>query len=189
MIELEFDQGVPVKLAGEKLKLADLILKLDRLAGQHGIGRIDHVENRLVGIKSREIYECPAATVLMAAHKDLEDITLEKEVAHFKPVIEQKLSELIYNGLWFSPLMPALQAFLKQTQTNVTGVVRVKLFKGNVICEGRRSPNSLYDEKLATYTAADQFDQEAASGFIKLFGLPTQVYAQVQQKNGGNSYE
>lgn len=189
VIELEFDQGVPVKLAGEKLKLADLILKLDRLAGQHGIGRIDHVENRLVGIKSREIYECPAATVLMAAHKDLEDITLEKEVAHFKPVIEQKLSELIYNGLWFSPLMPALQAFLKQTQTNVTGVVRVKLFKGNVICEGRRSPNSLYDEKLATYTAADQFDQGAASGFIKLFGLPTQVYAQVQQKNGGNSYE
>ena len=189
VIELEFDQGVPVKLAGEKLKLADLILKLDRLAGQHGIGRIDHVENRLVGIKSREIYECPAATVLMAAHKDLEDITLEKEVAHFKPVIEQKLSELIYNGLWFSPLMSALQAFLKQTQTNVTGVVRVKLFKGNVICEGRRSPNSLYDEKLATYTAADQFDQEAASGFIKLFGLPTQVYAQVQQKNGGNSYE
>lgn len=189
VIELEFDQGVPVKLAGEKLKLADLILKLDRLAGQHGIGRIDHVENRLVGIKSREIYECPAATVLMAAHKDLEDITLEKEVAHFKPVIEQKLSELIYNGLWFSPLMTALQAFLKQTQTNVTGVVRVKLFKGNVICEGRRSPNSLYDEKLATYTAADQFDQEAASGFIKLFGLPTQVYAQVQQKNGGNSYE
>lgn len=189
VIELEFDQGVPVKLAGEKLKLADLILKLDRLAGQHGIGRIDHVENRLVGIKSREIYECPAATVLMAAHKDLEDITLEKEVAHFKPVIEQKLSELIYNGLWFSPLMPALQAFLKQTQTNVTGVVRVKLFKGNIICEGRRSPNSLYDEKLATYTAADQFDQEAASGFIKLFGLPTQVYAQVQQKNGGNSYE
>lgn len=189
VIELEFDQGVPVKLAGEKLKLADLILKLDRLAGQHGIGRIDHVENRLVGIKSREIYECPAATVLMAAHKDLEDITLEKEVAHFKPVLEQKLSELIYNGLWFSPLMSALQAFLKQTQTNVTGVVRVKLFKGNVICEGRRSPNSLYDEKLATYTAADQFDQEAASGFIKLFGLPTQVYAQVQQKNGGNSYE
>lgn len=189
VIELEFDQGIPVKLAGEKLKLADLILKLDRLAGQHGIGRIDHVENRLVGIKSREIYECPAATVLMTAHKDLEDITLEKEVAHFKPVIEQKLSELIYNGLWFSPLMPALQAFLKQTQTNVTGVVRVKLFKGNVICEGRRSPNSLYDEKLATYTAADQFDQEAASGFIKLFGLPTQVYAQVQQKNGGNSYE
>lgn len=189
VIELEFDQGVPVKLAGEKLKLADLILKLDRLAGQHGIGRIDHVENRLVGIKSREIYECPAATVLMAAHKNLEDITLEKEVAHFKPVIEQKLSELIYNGLWFSPLMSALQAFLKQTQTNVTGVVRVKLFKGNVICEGRRSPNSLYDEKLATYTAADQFDQEAASGFIKLFGLPTQVYAQVQQKNGGNSYE
>ncbi len=189
VIELEFDQGVPVKLAGEKLKLADLILKLDRLAGQHGIGRIDHVENRLVGIKSREIYECPAAAVLMAAHKDLEDITLEKEVAHFKPVIEQKLSELIYNGLWFSPLMSALQAFLKQTQTNVTGGVRVKLFKGNVICEGRRSPNSLYDEKLATYTAADQFDQEAASGFIKLFGLPTQVYAQVQQKNGGNSYE
>ena len=183
IIELEFKQGVPVKLDGQTLELADLIQKLDKLAGKHGIGRIDHVENRLVGIKSREIYECPAATVLITAHKDLEDITLEKEVAHFKPVIEKKMSELIYNGLWFSPLMPALQAFLAETQKQVTGTVRVKLFKGNVICEGRKSPNSLYDEKLATYTAADEFDQEAASGFIKLFGLPTQVFAQVQQKN------
>ena len=183
IIELEFKQGVPVKLDGQTLELADLIQKLDKLAGKHGLGRIDHVENRLVGIKSREIYECPAATVLITAHKDLEDITLEKEVAHFKPIIEKKMSELIYNGLWFSPLMPALQAFLAETQKQVTGTVRVKLFKGNVICEGRKSPNSLYDEKLATYTAADEFDQEAASGFIKLFGLPTQVFAQVQQKN------
>lgn len=182
IIELEFKQGVPVKLDGQTLELADLIQKLDKLAGKHGIGRIDHVENRLVGIKSREIYECPAATVLITAHKDLEDITLEKEVAHFKPVIEKKMSELIYNGLWFSPLMPALQAFLAETQKQVTGTVRVKLFKGNVICEGRKSLNSLYDEKLATYTAADEFDQEAASGFIKLFGLPTQVLPKFNKK-------
>jgi len=159
-----------------------LIQKLDKLAGKHGIGRIDHVENRLVGIKSREVYECPAATVLMAAHKDIEDITLEKSLAHFKIYIEDKLADVIYNGLWFSPLMNSLLAFIKESQKDVNGTVRVKLFKGNVICEGRKSANSLYDEKLATYTSADEFDQEAAAGFIKLYGLPTQVYAQVHQK-------
>lgn len=148
---------------------------------ENGVGRIDHVENRLVGIKSREIYECPAATVLLAAHKDLEDLTQEREVAHFKPIVEQKMSELIYNGLWYSPLMKAMVAFIDQTQTVVNGVVRVKLFKGNVICEGRKSPNSLYDKNLATYTAADEFDQEAATGVIKLWELPDKVYAQVQQ--------
>ena len=162
-------------------------MKLDKLAGKHGIGRIDHVENRLVGIKSREVYECPAATELLAAHKDMEDLTHERDLAHFKPIIEQKLSELIYNGLWFSPLMDAIQAFLAETQKVVNGVVRVKLFKGNVICEGRKSPNSLYSEELATYTSADQFDQEAAAGFIKLWGLPTQVYAEVMQQNEKNN--
>ncbi|AUJ31400.1 MAG: argininosuccinate synthase [Liquorilactobacillus nagelii] len=183
IVEIEFKEGVPTAINGTSYPLAELIMQLDKLAGLHGIGRIDHVENRLVGIKSREIYECPAATVLIKAHKDLEDLTSEHDLAHFKPVIEQKLSELIYNGLWFSPLMLALKAFLKESQKNVTGVVRIKLFKGNVICEGRKSPYSLYDKKLATYTSADEFDQESAAGFIKLWGLPTQVYAQVQAKN------
>lgn len=182
VITLTFENGVPVKLNDEALQLDVLIQKLDKLAGKHGIGRIDHVENRLVGIKSREIYECPAATVLMAAHKDIEDITLEKSLAHFKIYIEDKLADVIYNGLWFSPLMNSLLAFIKESQKDVNGTVRVKLFKGNVICEGRKSANSLYDEKLATYTSADEFDQEAAAGFIKLYGLPTQVYAQVHQK-------
>jgi argininosuccinate synthase len=185
VIEITFEQGVPTKLDGEELPLAQLIMKLDKIAGKHGIGRIDHVENRLVGIKSREVYECPAATVLMKAHKDIEDITLEREMAHFKPLIEKQIADMIYNALWFSPLMKALQGFLKESQKDVNGVVRVKLFKGNVICEGRKSPNSLYDEKLATYTSADEFDQEAAAGFIKLYGLPQQVYAQVHQKIAG----
>ena len=182
VITLTFENGVPVKLNDEALQLDVLIQKLDKLAGKHGIGRIDHVENRLVGIKSREVYECPAATVLMAAHKDIEDITLEKSLAHFKIYIEDKLADVIYNGLWFSPLMNSLLAFIKESQKDVNGTARVKLFKGNVICEGRKSANSLYDEKLATYTSADEFDQEAAAGFIKLYGLPTQVYAQVHQK-------
>ena len=182
VITLTFENGVPVKLNDEALQLDVLIQKLDKLAGKHGIGRIDHVENRLVGIKSREVYECPAATVLMAAHKDIEDITLEKSLAHFKIYIEDKLADVIYNGLWFSPLMNSLLAFIKESQKDVNGTVRVKLFKGNVICEGRKSANSLYDEKLATYTSADEFDQEAAAGFIKLYGLPTQVYAQVHQE-------
>lgn len=182
VITLTFENGVPVKLNDEALQLDVLIQKLDKLAGKHGIGRIDHVENRLVGIKSREVYECPAAIVLMAAHKDIEDITLEKSLAHFKIYIEDKLADVIYNGLWFSPLMNSLLAFIKESQKDVNGTVRVKLFKGNVICEGRKSANSLYDEKLATYTSADEFDQEAAAGFIKLYGLPTQVYAQVHQK-------
>lgn len=182
VITLTFENGVPVKLNDEALQLDVLIQKLDKLAGKHGIGRIDHVENRLVGIKSREVYECPAATVLMAAHKDIEDITLEKSLAHFKIYIEDKMADVIYNGLWFSPLMNSLLAFIKESQKDVNGTVRVKLFKGNVICEGRKSANSLYDEKLATYTSADEFDQKAAAGFIKLYGLPTQVYAQVHQK-------
>ena len=181
-LKITFEAGVPVALDGESLNLADLIIKLDQIAGEHGIGRIDHIENRLVGIKSREVYEAPAATVLLKAHKDLEDLTFERELAHFKPIIEQKLADTIYNGLWFSPLMEAMVAFLKQTQQVVNGVVRVQLFKGNVITEGRKSPNSLYDTNLATYTSADSFDQQAAVGFIKLWGLPTQVNAQVQAK-------
>lgn len=182
IIEIGFEQGVPKTLNGKEYSLASLILELNALAGKHGVGRIDHVENRLVGIKSREVYECPGAITLIKAHKELEDLTLVKEVAHFKPLIEQKLAEVIYNGLWFSPLKDALLAFLKETQKNVTGVVRVKLFKGHAIIDGRKSAFSLYDEKLATYTSEDEFDHQAAVGFISLFGLPTKVYSIVNNQ-------
>ncbi len=182
VIEIEFTKGVPVAINGEYLPLDELILHLNQLAGKHGVGRIDHVENRLVGIKSREVYECPAAMTLLKAHKELEDLTLVKEVAHFKPIIEQKITELIYNGLWFSPLKQALEAFLKETQKHVTGTVRVKLFKGHAIVEGRKSAYSLYDEKLATYTSDDSFDHDAAVGFISLWGLPTKVNSIVKTK-------
>ncbi|WP_066172916.1 argininosuccinate synthase [Bacillus marinisedimentorum] len=182
VIEIEFEQGVPVSIDGIKKPLDELILELNKTAGKHGVGRIDHVENRLVGIKSREIYETPGALTLLKAHKELEDITLTKETAHFKPIVGQKLSELVYNGLWYSPLREALSAFLKETQKKVSGTVRIKLFKGHAIVEGRKSPYSLYDEKLATYSAEDAFDHEAAKGFIELWGLPTKVYSSLHQK-------
>ncbi|MFF6014278.1 argininosuccinate synthase [Lysinibacillus fusiformis] len=181
-VEIEFVAGKPVALNGKEMKLADLIQELNAVAGAHGIGRIDHVENRLVGIKSREVYEIPGAKVLLTAHKELEDLTLVKELAHFKPVIEKKLSELIYDGLWFSPLRDALEAFLAQSQQYVNGIVRVKLFKGHAIVEGRKSPNSLYNEKLATYSKEDQFNHASAVGFIELWGLPTVVNSAVNKK-------
>ncbi|KAA0562208.1 argininosuccinate synthase [Bacillus sp. CH30_1T] len=179
VVEITFSNGVPVELDHVAYPLHEIISKLNVIGGKHGVGRIDHVENRLVGIKSREVYECPAAVTLLKAHKELEDLTLVKELAHYKPVIEKKMTELIYEGLWFSPLNQALKAFLDQTQVYVNGVVRVKLFKGHAIVEGRKSPNSLYDEKLATYTKADEFDHDAAVGFIQLWGLPTKVSAMV----------
>ena len=179
-VNIDFEAGVPVALDGKKMKLADLILELNDLAGQHGVGRIDHVENRLVGIKSREIYECPGAVTLLAAHKEIEDLTLVREQAHFKPIIENELSNLIYNGLWFNPATEALIAYLKSTQQVVNGTAKVKLYKGSVTVVARKSDNSLYDENLATYTSADTFDQDAAIGFIKLWGLPSKVHAEVQ---------
>lgn len=182
IVEIEFVKGVPVALNGVPYKLTQLIFELNHIAGKHGVGRIDHVENRLVGIKSREIYEAPAAMTLIAAHKELEDITLVKEMAHFKPVIEKKMTEIIYEGLWFSPLRVALEAFLKETQEFVNGTVRVKLFKGHAITEGRKSPNSLYSEQLATYSTDDTFNHESAVGFIELWGLPTVVNAMVNKK-------
>ena len=179
-VNIDFEAGVPVALDGKKMKLANLILELNDLAGQHGVGRIDHVENRLVGIKSREIYECPGAVTLLAAHKEIEDLTLVRELAHFKPIIENELSNLIYNGLWFNPATEALIAYLKSTQQVVNGTAKVKLYKGSVTVVARKSDNSLYDENLATYTSADTFDQDAAIGFIKLWGLPSKVHAEVQ---------
>ena len=181
-IDIEFKEGKPVALNGKEMKLADLIQEVNAIAGKHGVGRIDHVENRLVGIKSREIYECPGAITLLTAHKEIEDITLVREVSHFKPILENELSNLIYNALWFSPATKAIIAYIKETQKVVNGTAKVKLYKGSAKVVARKSPNSLYDENLATYTSADSFDQDAAGGFIKLWGLPTQVNSQVNNK-------
>lgn len=179
ILEIDFLAGKPTAINGKQYSLVELIEYLNKIAGKHGIGRIDHIENRLVGIKSREVYEAPGAMVLMTAHKALEDLTFVKEIGHFKPAIEQKLTEMIYNGLWFNPLTDSLIAFLNATQQYVNGTIRLKLFKGHSIVEGRKSPNSLYDENLATYTSADTFDQKASVGFIKLWGLSTKVHAEV----------
>lgn len=181
-IDIEFKEGKPVALNGKEMKLADLIQEVNAITGKHGVGRIDHVENRLVGIKSREIYECPGAITLLTAHKEIEDITLVREVSHFKPILENELSNLIYNALWFSPATKAVIAYIKETQKVVNGTAKVKLYKGSAKVVARKSPNSLYDENLATYTSADSFDQDAAVGFIKLWGLPTQVNSQVNNK-------
>jgi argininosuccinate synthase len=186
VIELSFEQGVPVKLDGKSMPFHELLAVLNKLAGKHGIGRIDHVENRLVGIKSREVYETPGATVLINAHRELEHLTQTRDVARFKPAVEQKWAELVYDGLWFSPLKKALDAFIKETQAPVTGTVRVVLFKGQATVTGRTSPYSLYNEKLATYTDEDSFDHKAAVGFIKLWGLPTHIYASVHKEEGEN---
>lgn len=175
-ITIGFEQGIPVSLNEQTKSLTNLITELNHIAGLHGIGRIDHIENRLIGIKSREVYEAPAAITLITAHRALEAITLVREVAHFKPLIEQRFTNLIYEGLWFSPLQAALYSFIQETQQFVTGKVRLKLHKGHAIVVGRSSSHSLYIEKLATYAAADQFDHHAALGFIKLWGLPTQIH-------------
>ena len=181
-VEIGFEQGAPVWLDGESLSPATMIARLNALAGEHGVGRIDMIESRLVGIKSRETYECPAATVLLAAHRDLEGLCLERELAHYKRVLELKYAELVYYGLWYSPLRRALDAFMESTQETVSGRVRVKLHKGNCIPVGRKSPHSLYRYELATYDQAGRFDQAAAKGFIQLWGLSAQVAEQVRRK-------
>ena len=177
---LTFKGGLPTAINGASYDLDDLIMKLNEIAGAHGVGRIDHVENRLVGIKSREVYETPGAKVILTAKHDLETITLTKDIAHFKPVIEQKFAEQVYNGLWFSPLSDSLRNMLKDMQQPVNGEVRVELYKGNVTVTGRRSDNSLYNEKLATYTNEDAFNQDASVGFIEIFGLPTKVKSMLE---------
>jgi argininosuccinate synthase len=177
-VEIGFEKGLPVSLDGQALSPVDLITQLNQRVGNHGIGRIDMVENRLVGIKSREIYEAPALLVLIQAHRDLESLTLTADVTHYKRGIEESYSQMIYNGLWYSPLKGALDAFIHQTQERVTGIVRVKLFKGNAIMVGRKSTNSLYTPDLATYGAEDIFDHKAAEGFIYVWGLPTRVWSQ-----------
>ena len=179
-ITLDFEQGVPVALNGEKIDSVDLIWKLNELGGKHGIGLLDIVENRLVGIKCRGVYETPGGSILYAAHKALETICLDKMTAHKKQELSVCFAELLYNGLWFSPLRKALSAFVTETQKNVTGTVKLKLYKGNIIKAGIKSPYSLYSEEIATFGESD-YDQNQATGFINLWGLPTQVQAMLDQ--------
>ncbi|MBS3975100.1 MAG: argininosuccinate synthase [Actinobacteria bacterium] len=180
-VTLTFNQGLPVAIDGTEMSFLDVITNMNKLAGRHGFGRIDMIENRLVGVKSREIYEVPGALALINAHKALEELCLERSVAHYKLGVEQKWAELVYNGMWFSPLKEALDSFVETTQQLVTGDVRVKFFNGSCVVVGRRSPYSLYDYKLATYDEADSFDHTAARGFVQLHGLPAKVWA--QQRN------
>ncbi|MHB1360997.1 MAG: argininosuccinate synthase [Thermoleophilia bacterium] len=175
--EIGFEAGAPVALDGKKLPLVELIDAVDALAGSHGFGRVDMIENRLVGIKSREVYETPGALALIQAHRELEDMTLPRELLHFKRPLEQKFAVMTYNGGWYDPLMDALRAFMAETQKRVTGVVRLKFFKGSCIVAGRKSPNSLYDFGLATYGGEDAFSHDAAKGFCELWGLPLEVWA------------
>lgn len=180
-VSIEFKEGVPVGLNGKKMQSVALVEKLNAIAGANGIGRLDLVENRLVGIKSREVYEAPAAVTLHFAHRELERLTLDKEVAHFKAKIAHDYADLIYNGLWFSPLKKALDGFVNETQKNVSGVVKVRMYKGNLTVGGRSSAFSLYDKKLATYTVEDQYDHTAAEGFIKIYGLPLKTFNRVNK--------
>ncbi|TVP68703.1 MAG: argininosuccinate synthase [Leptolyngbya sp. LCM1.Bin17] len=177
-IDLGFTQGIPTHLNGKALDPVALVTELNGIAGRHGVGRIDMIENRLVGIKSREIYEAPALLVLIDAHRDLESLTLTADVTQYKRGIEETYSRLVYNGLWYSPLKLALDAFVQQTQARVTGTVRMKLFKGNARVVGRQSDLALYSDALATYNADDQFDHKAAEGFVYVWGLPTRVWAE-----------
>ena len=179
-VEIGFDQGIPIAIDGQNMDGVSLIQRLNELAGEHGIGRIDHVENRLVGIKSREIYEAPAATVLLQAHQALQAMTLAKDQLRFKQKVAGEYADLIYNGLWFSQLNRDLSAYIISSQRYVTGTVRMKLLKGHSTVVGRKSPKSLYNLSLATYDKGDQFDQGAAEGFIHLWGLPVRTQAQVQ---------
>lgn len=181
-VELAFKDGLPVMLDGKSTNAVDLVEMLNRVGGEHGVGRIDHLENRLVGIKSREIYEAPAAVLLLQAHQALEDITLPKDVARFKDAVAQQWAQMVYDGLWFSPLRESLYAFVAHTQRHVTGDVRLKLYKGHASIVGRKAPEQLYRMELATYGRGDQFDQGAAAGFIKLFGMGVRTAAEVQGK-------
>ncbi len=180
-IELEFKQGTPIALDGEELEPVTLIAKLNRIGGENGIGRVDLVENRLVGMKSHGVYETPGGTLLYTAHRELEHLTLDRETLHYKDLVAQKYAELVYNGLWFTPLREALDAFVTKTQERVTGTVKLKLYKGNVIVAGRKSPYSLYQESVVTFMRDEVFNQAHADGFINLFGLPITVRSMVNQ--------
>jgi argininosuccinate synthase len=179
-IEIRFEKGVPISIDGEEMAGVTLVTRMNEIAGKHGIGRIDHIEDRVVGIKSREIYEAPAATVLLQAHLALEAITMSKGQLDFKQKVAREMSDLIYGGLWFSQLNRDLSAYVLSSQRYVTGEVRLKLYKGHSTVVGRKAPKSLYNLSLATYDVGDKFDQSASAGFIHLWGLPLKNQAQVQ---------
>jgi argininosuccinate synthase len=182
-----FERGVPVEIDGKPMPLDELVAHVDERAGAHGIGRIDMIEDRLVGIKSREIYECPGAMTLIAAHRDLEDLCLEQELADHKRGEESRYAQLIYNGLWWGPLKGAIDAFMEEANKPVNGEVRLELFKGHASVVGRRSETSgLYNHAMATYDAGDQFDQTLAEGFVKLWGLPLKTWAAKQGHLGAD---
>jgi argininosuccinate synthase len=180
-VELGFAEGLPTSLDGEEMALVDLIAALNRIAGEHGVGRIDMIEDRLVGIKSREIYEAPAALAIIQAHRELETLTLTRDVLRFKASVEQRYAELTYDGLWFTPLKSALDAFIDDTQKTVTGTVRLKLYKGSSTIAGRTAPRALYNKDLATYDPNSTFDEASAAGFIALWGLPARQWASVNK--------
>ena len=179
-LEIEFEKGVPTAIDGKKMGGVEMIEYLTKVGGEYGVGRIDHVENRLVGIKSREIYEAPAAVILQTAHKALEGITMTKDASRFKELVAERYAQLIYEGLWFSSLHQDLAAYVASSQRHVSGTIRVRLHRGVCTVVGRKSPRSLYSLSLATYDRADQFDHSAAIGFIRLWGLPLKVQAEVQ---------
>jgi argininosuccinate synthase len=178
-VEITFEKGTPVAIDGEGLSPVALITKLNGIAGNHGVGRIDMIENRVIGIKSREIYEAPALLVLIKAHEDLESLTLTSDITHYKrSCVETTYSRLVYEGLWFSPLKSALDALIEKTQEQVNGTVKIKFFKGNAVIVGRRSENTLYSPDLATYGMDDRFDHKSAEGFIYVWGLPSRIWAE-----------
>ncbi len=183
-IAIEFENGTPVAVDGEALGPVELLTYLNEVGGAHGVGRIDMVENRLVGMKSRGVYETPGGTILYAAHQGLETICLDRETLHYKELVGHRYAELVYFGQWFTPLREALAAFVAKTQDRVTGTVRLKLFKGSCSVVGRKSPFSLYREDFATFGQDDVYDQRDAEGFINLFGLPLKVKALVDKQNG-----
>ncbi len=181
-IQIQFEEGIPVALDGEQMAGPELVSRLNAMGGANGVGRINMMENRLVGIKSREVYEAPAATIILEAHRDLESLTLDRETLHFKAHLELRYAELVYYGLWYTPLREALDAFMAQTQKRVSGQVTVKLHKGTCQAVARESDWSLYDYGLATYDAADVFDASAAEGFIHIWSLPAKVAAAVARR-------
>ncbi len=183
-VELTFEQGIPVSVDGQKLSPVDMLKYLNKVAGENGVGIVDMVENRLVGMKSRGVYETPGGTVLYAAHRELELLTLDRDTLHYKDLVSQRFAELVYFGQWFHPLREALSAFVDETQKTVTGTVRLKLYKGNLMPAGSTSPYSLYDEEIVTFAEDHVYDQKDATGFINCFGLPVKVVAQMKQKNG-----
>jgi len=186
-LEIYFKDGIPKRINGKEYKQVDLITELNEVGGANGVGRVDHIEDRVIGIKSREVYEAPAGTILYLAHKEIENFTIIGQTLQFKDLIDKRYSELIYNGMWHSPLREALDGFIRETQRGVTGTIRVKLYKGSCAVVGRRSEHSLYSQALATYGKGDIFDQQSAKGFIDLLSLPLKVKARVSKRQVGKS--